>query len=66
MADTYKIIRHYRNAGIRRRAIKTGLTLEEARAHCSDPETSSRTATGATARARTRRLGAWFDGYEAE
>lgn len=63
---TYRIVRMYQNAGISRRVIDTGLTLEQARAHCSDPETSSRTATNKTAKARTRRLGAWFDGYEEE
>lgn len=56
----------YKDAGIRRRTIKRGLTLEQARTHCSDPETSSRTATGSVAVARTRRLGDWFDGYESE
>lgn len=60
----YQIVRFYRNAGIRRRVIHKGLTLEEARKHCKDPETSSSTATGSIARARTRRVGAWFDGYE--
>ncbi len=63
---TYKIVRMYKEAQIRRRTIDTGLTLEEAQAHCSDPETSSSTATKPTPRARTRRLGAWFDGYEVE
>ena len=32
----------------------------------SDPETSSITATSSAAKARTRRMGKWFDGYEAE
>lgn len=58
----YKIIRFYRES-YRKRTIKTGLTLEEAQKHCSDPETSSSTATGKVARARTRKFGAWFDGY---
>lgn len=66
MADTYKIIRNYKNADIRPRIIKTGLTLEEARAHCSDPETSSRTATTPSARAHTQARGPWFDGYDLE
>lgn len=60
----YRTIRFYKDAAIRRRTIARGLTLEEAQAHCSDPETSSSTATGKAARARTRRVGAWFDGYE--
>lgn len=60
----YRIIRFYRDAGIRRRVIDLGLTLEQAQAHCKDPETSSSTCTSKTAKARTRRVGAWFDGYE--
>lgn len=60
----YKIVRYYFNAGIRKRVIDSGLTLEQAQAHCNDPETSSSTATNKVARARTRKIGAWFDGYE--
>ncbi len=60
----YRVIRFYRDAYPRRRIIERGLTLEEAQAHCQDPETSSSTTTGKVGRARTRRLGAWFDGYE--
>lgn len=59
---TYKIVRMYFRGG--RRTIVTGLTLEEAQAHCKNPETSSRTATSAAARRRTRERGPWFDGYE--
>jgi hypothetical protein len=58
----YKIVRHYKNS-YRRRTIRDGLTLAEAQAWCHDPETSSNTATSSVARARTRRVGAWFDGY---
>lgn len=61
---TYKIVRGYFRGG--RRTIKTGLTLEEAQAHCSNPETSSRTATSAAARRRTAERGPWFDGYTEE
>lgn len=61
---TYNIVRFYKDAGIRRRVIEEAVTLAEARAHCNDPETSSSTATGKVAKARTRRVGAWFDGYE--
>lgn len=62
---TYRIIRMYQG-NTPNRTIERGLSLAEAQAHCSDPETSSRTATSATAKARTRRYGAWFDGYEEE
>jgi len=57
----YSIVRHYFYG--RKRTLETGLTLEQAQAHCSNPETSSRTAMGSAARARTRRFGQWFDGY---
>ena len=63
---TYRIVRFYQSASIRRRVIDTGLTLEEAQEHCQDPETSSRTCTRSTGRRRTRQIGAWFDGYEEE
>ena len=59
---TYRIVRMYMHHP--RRVLKSGLTLEEAQAHCRDPETSSSTCTNATARRRTARLGPWFDGYE--
>ena len=58
----YKIVRFYRDWD-GRRTIKTGLTLEEAKAHCSDPETSSRTAKGVWAKRYTKIHGPWFDGY---
>jgi hypothetical protein len=58
---TYKIVRHYFKGG--RRVIERGLTLEEAKAHCNDPETSSSTCTTSRAKAITRRNGPWFDGY---
>ena len=63
--ETYDIIRFYQQAGIRRRTIARGLSLAAAQAHCTKAETSSTTAKGKTGRARTRRLGIWFDGYEA-
>ena len=64
----YKIIRFYYDSfyrgGRRRITLKTGLTLEQARQHCQDPEASSRTATCAIAKRRTRERGPWFDAYE--
>ena len=61
---TYRIVRSYQQASIRKRIICDGLTLAEAQAHCKDPETSSSTCTNPVGRARTRRIGHWFDGYE--
>jgi len=46
---SYKIIRHRFNGG--KRTIITGLTLEQAQAHCNDPKT---------------RGDGWFDGYTTE
>lgn len=62
---SYRIVRFYLDhPTIRRRIIQRGLTLEEAQRHCKDPETSSSTCESAAGRRRTRRVGAWFDGYE--
>jgi hypothetical protein len=47
----------------KKRTIKKGLTLEEAQAHCQDPETSSRTCTEYANVKRTKEKGMWFDGY---
>lgn len=62
---TYTITRLFRDWP-HRTIVKTGLTLEEAQAHCSDPETSSRTCTNAEGKRRTRALGAWFESYSSE
>ena len=62
---TYKIVRHYQDED-RKDLIATGLTLEEAQAHCKDPETSSVTAVSDMARIRTRFRGPWFEGYTEE
>jgi hypothetical protein len=59
----YKIQRHYFNRPGCKRTIADRLTLEEAQAHCENPETSSRTCTGKKGKAITRRNGPWFDGY---
>ena len=64
--ERYKIVRMYFNQKYPTRTIKRGLTLEEAQAHCSDPETSSKTATNSRARRLTAQRGPWFDGYEQE
>jgi hypothetical protein len=49
-----------------RRTILTRLSLEQAQAHCSDPETSSSTCTKAANKRRTALRGPWFDSYTEE
>ena len=63
---TYKIIRHYENVNRPKRIVETGLTKEQAQKHCRDPQTNSRTCTEKVPCARTRVVGAWFDGYDTE
>src|SRR5690606_981021 len=61
---TYKIVRFYFRG--ERRVLRRGLTLEQAQAHCRNPETSSETCKKWRNRKRTREMGPWFDGYEEE
>jgi hypothetical protein len=63
---TYRIVRHYMDSRLKRKVLGTGLTLEEARAHCNDPQTASHTATTKAAAKHTDLKGPWFDGYEKE
>ena len=63
--QTYTITRLFRDSP-RRTVVKKGLTLEQAQAHCSDPETSSSTCTSAEGTRRMERFGPWFDSYSAE
>jgi len=60
----YRVVRMYFNAGIRKRIIEDRLTEAEAQAHCRDPESSSASCKGKAGKARTRKVGPWFDGYE--
>ena len=66
MEDTYKIVRYYSNSKYWHRVLKTGLQLEEAIAHCRDPESSSATCTKYSNRIRTKKVGMWFDAYRLE
>lgn len=50
----YRIRRFYFDEGKPTRTIKARVTLEEAQAHCSKPETSN----------HTNGPGGWFDGYD--
>jgi len=58
----YRIVRHFYNSG-RKVTVKHVKLLADAQAHCKNPETSSRTATKAAGRRRTRLYGPWFDAY---
>lgn len=61
----YQIVRFFLDyERHRRRVIKKGLTEQQAREHCSNPETSSSTAKTSRSRRITRLYGDWFDGYE--
>jgi hypothetical protein len=62
----YKIVRMYQNESSRhyRRTIESGLTLEEAQAHCQDIETSSSTCTRSDRKRITAQRGPWFDSYQ--
>lgn len=63
---TYKIIRMYFSRDVHNRVIKRGLTLEEAQAHCGDPETASQTCTESVNIEHTQKYGPWFDAYQVE
>ena len=61
----YRIVRHFFRSG-RKLTVRRLALLGDAQAHCKNPESSSRTATKAEGRKRTRRSGPWFDGYTEE
>lgn len=62
MSSYYRIVRFYELKG--KRVINPRCTESEAKAHCNDPETSWKTCTKSSAKAVTRRMGPWFDGFE--
>lgn len=61
MADLYYIVRVFFNGN--RRVLQRDMSLEQARVHCQDPESSSSTCKKPHNKRRTRLKGAWFDGY---
>lgn len=68
--ELYNIVRFYERGG--RRIIRRGLTLDEAKKHCSDEETSSYTAKSPKGCGNnTEKIARWheakkhwFDGFE--
>ena len=63
----YRVIRAFADHGATAsREIATGLTIEQAQAHCKDPETSSTTCTSPEGQSLTLEMGPWFDSYELE
>ena len=64
---SYTVYRNYfDDANHPREVFAEGLTLEEAREICSDPETDSRTCEEHENIARTVRCGKWFCGYDGD
>jgi hypothetical protein len=62
----YKIVRFYVSPKHPNTVIKRGLSYEEARDYCKDPETSSRTCVSEESLKHTEEFGPWFDGYGEE
>lgn len=60
----YKIVRMYADESLPTKTIRRGLSLQEAKKHCNDPETLSRTCTLPSNVAHTERFGPWFDGFD--
>ena len=63
---TYYIERLYFSSDVANKVLHRGLTLDEAQAHCRDPETSASTCADPKLKALTKRVGPWFDAYEKE
>ena len=62
----YRIVRMFLRGPSRKVRGMNRLTLEQAQAHCADPETSSRTCTRSDKRRITKAHGPWFEGYEVD
>lgn len=60
----YRIVRMFSDEAISPQTILVNLTLEQAQAHCKNPETAAKTCTSGEGAALTRHFGTWFDGYE--
>jgi hypothetical protein len=60
----YKVVRFYLNRPGYHHTILDRVTLEQAQRHCESPETSFSKCKLPINKARTRRMGPWFDAYE--
>ena len=64
----YNIVRFYNGNNYmssgKRRVLQRDVSYEVAKAHCNNPESSSATCTKSYNKARTRKEGYWFDGFE--
>lgn len=63
MSSTYSIIRRYAFKAGFSPVIKRGLSLEQAKAHCQDPETNSQTSSDKSHEAEH---GPWADAFRKE
>lgn len=62
---TYSIVRMFQNDH-NDEIIKEGLTLEEAKTYCRDPQSSSKSCTTKEGMALTESMGPWFCGFQEE
>ncbi len=60
----YKLVRHFFGPPRSRTVLRTGLTLEEARAHMAKPCASSSTDKSDFARRLVAKKGRWYDTFE--
>jgi hypothetical protein len=61
---SFDIIRFYAAKNKRKKVLKNVSTEKEAIAYCDDPELSSETCTSKEGKARTRKHGTWFVGFQ--
>lgn len=62
----FSLIRYFKAEQIPNKVIRTGLTWEEVKQHCQDPETCSDTCTSQGGMDCTAQYGGWFDGFKKE
>ncbi len=58
--EYYNVYRYYFRQPGRKRLILAHVHIDEAQAHCNNPETSSSTCTTSGCKLRTKRMGPWF------